>query len=68
MDLRRDYLEGFRITRDGDSLVIEATDYHATPLRLSVEDLAEFGLRFGKPETRQQLSLFERESESEKDV
>ena len=47
-DGRRDYVEGFRITRLGDSLIIEATDYHAQPLRLAEDDLAELGLRFAR--------------------
>ena len=46
MEGRRDYVEGFRISRVGDSLLIEATDYHSQPLRLSEDDLAELGLRF----------------------
>jgi len=45
MKKRREYIEGFRITRDGDSLLVEATDYHATPLRLNREELSDLGLR-----------------------
>lgn len=46
MDDHRDFIEGFRITRETNCVIIEATDYHARPLRLSAGDLAELGLRF----------------------
>ncbi len=48
MKTHRDFIEGFRITRQGDYLTIESTDYHARPLRLTAEDLAAFGLRFSE--------------------
>jgi len=52
MKKQREYVEGFRITRDGESLLVEATDYHATPLRLSREELSDLGLRLvALPET-----------------
>jgi hypothetical protein len=47
---QREFVEGFRITREPDVLIIEATDYHARPLRLSQADLSELGIRLiGKP-------------------
>jgi len=45
MKRRQEYIEGFRITRDGDSLLIEATDYHAMPLRLDRNELSKLGVR-----------------------
>ena len=45
MKKQQEYIEGFRITRDGESLFIEATDYHAMPLRLDREELAKLGVR-----------------------
>jgi hypothetical protein len=47
---QREFVEGFRITRQSDALIIETTDYHARPLRLSQADLSELGIRLiGKP-------------------
>lgn len=47
---QREFVEGFRITREPDALIIEATDYHARPLRLSQADLSDLGIRLtGKP-------------------
>lgn len=40
----KDYLEGLRLTVDGDGLLIEVTDYHTVPLRLSFSQLGELGL------------------------
>ncbi len=68
MDGYREYLEGFRITCDGDSLLIEATDYHAMPLRLSEKDLAELGLRFGKPRKKRRGSRSKRKGRTEQDT
>lgn len=45
MKRQREYIEGYRITRDGDGLLVEATDYHAMPLRLTGEDLFALGVR-----------------------
>lgn len=47
---QREFVEGFRITREAETLIIEATDYHARPLRLSPSDLSDLGIRLiGKP-------------------
>jgi hypothetical protein len=48
MQRRRDYIEGYRITRLDEVLIIESTDYHARPLRLTPKELSELGLRFGR--------------------
>ena len=45
----KEYVEGYRITRHLDELLIEVLDYHARPLRLSVSELAELGLRMIDP-------------------
>ena len=45
MKKQLEYIEGFRVTRDGDSLFIEATDYHAMPLRLDRKELSKLGIR-----------------------
>lgn len=41
----KEYVEGYRITRGSDGVLIEVLDYHARPLRLSVSELADLGLR-----------------------
>lgn len=45
MEVSRDFIEGFRITRTEHGLIIEATDYHARPLRLTRKDLGDLGIR-----------------------
>jgi len=45
----RTYVEGFRISRGPEGLLIEAIDYHARPLRLGHDELAELGLRLHEP-------------------
>jgi hypothetical protein len=42
--------EGYRITRAGDSLFIQATDDRAGPLRLRGRELASFGVRLAGDE------------------
>ena len=41
-----DFSEGYRITSTSDGLLIETTDHHPFPLKLSREALARFSLRF----------------------
>lgn len=48
MRRQRDFVEGFRITRTDETLIIEATDYHARPLRLTQEELTELGIRLDR--------------------
>jgi hypothetical protein len=45
MTRQYEFIEGFRITRDTNSLLIEATDYHALPLRLYRNVLADLGVK-----------------------
>ena len=40
-----DFGEGYRITSTGDCLLIETTDHHSYPLKLTREALAKFRLR-----------------------
>jgi len=40
-----DFGEGYRITSTGDGLLIQTTDHHPFPLKLSREALAKFRLR-----------------------
>jgi hypothetical protein len=42
--MKKEFCEGYRLTRTANGLVIEVLDYHARPLRLSDADLAELGL------------------------
>ena len=48
MHRQRDFVEGFRITRTDETLIIEATDYHARPLRLTQAELSELGIRLDR--------------------
>ena len=41
-----EFSEGYRITSTGDGLLIETTDHHPFPLRLSREQLSPFGLQY----------------------
>ncbi len=41
-----DFSEGYRITSTSDGLLIETTDHHPFPLKLSREALAQFKLHF----------------------
>lgn len=41
----KEYIEGYRITRSAEGLLIETMGYHARPLRLTDAELAELGLR-----------------------
>jgi hypothetical protein len=43
--MKKEFCEGYRLTRTANGLVIEVLDYHAPPLRLTDADLAELGLR-----------------------
>ena len=45
----KEYVEGYRITRQSNELLIEVLDYHARPLRLSISELAELGMRIVDP-------------------
>jgi hypothetical protein len=45
MTRQYEFIEGFRITREKDSLLIEATDYHALPLRLYRDVLTDLGIK-----------------------
>ena len=45
-----DFTEGYRITRAGDSLFIQATGECAGPLRLRRRELASFGVRLAGEE------------------
>jgi len=40
-----DFAEGYRIASTGDGLLIETTDHHPFPLKLSREAVAKFRLR-----------------------
>jgi hypothetical protein len=42
--MKKEFCEGYRLTRTANGLVIEVLDYHARPLRLTDADLAELGL------------------------
>ena len=41
-----DFREGFRITSTGEGLRIQTVSYHADPIELNREQLAQFGLHF----------------------
>jgi len=47
--MKKEFCEGYRLTRTANGLVIEVLDYHAPPLRLTKADLAELGLRSVEP-------------------
>jgi hypothetical protein len=42
--MKKEFCEGYRLTRTANGRVIEVLDYHVRPLRLTDADLAELGL------------------------
>jgi len=68
MKKRKEYIEGFRITRDDDSLLVEATDYHAMPLRLTRKELSGLGLRLVESPKRRKKRAKKREQAQQRDA
>ena len=67
MKRQLEYIEGFRLTRKGDSLLIEATDYHAMPLRPDRKELSKLGLRLVAP-PKEETDRIGDEEEKEKEL